>query len=170
MVDDVASGDAPGVEFSRCETGGELHAQLARVAGQDRAAEAARSTSSAGGTLEIGRLVASATAWHPILGVQRQPNALRERSHGHGTCRERDHSLVLAPPLGHRRSIRLPVRVSQRERLDLLASLIDALHSRIRIKVAPVEHLRAGQMCKEADIGHCGFVAITEPSSPLVAR
>ena len=46
----------------------------------------------------------------------------REQSHcTRGQCRH-GLSLVVAPPLGHRRSIRLPVWVSQRERLDLLAA------------------------------------------------
>jgi hypothetical protein len=66
--------------------------------------------------------------------------------------------------------IRLSKWVRERERLVLLASLVDAVNHRVWGKVAPVQRLCACQMREQTKIRERGLISITEAAYPASAR
>src|SRR5262249_61113684 len=65
---------------------------------------------------------------------------------------------------------RLPQRVLQRECLDLHAGIEDTTCGRIRRGVAVTQHLGAGEMRDQADIGDGRLVAAAEAPGARLAR
>ena len=72
MVEEVASGDAPKMEFAGRKRGRELHGvKLTRVTGEDRAGVA----TGAGGASEIGGLMVSTASHRVFRSLRTVPSA-----------------------------------------------------------------------------------------------